>query len=235
MNDFRLRTLKPRYEQLFASCQIRSSWLDRIASAAATIQSLRSRYYDAIAAQTSVPWWFTGILHYRDLGFQEAHLHNGDPLTGRTLRNPPGRPNFLPANGRTYTFVESAVDALRWQTFDTAQDRSISAWLWRFELWNGFDYAIRGMNSEYLWNGTSHFGSGNNRGRFLPDKRFDPNAQSEQAGAAAILWYFYYKGMIDSGLQDNVGTPQIHAPAFAGNLTRIMTVPTVGLVRFTGY
>lgn len=196
MDDFRLRTLKPHYEQLFASCQIRSSWLDRITSAADTIFRLRSQYYDAIEAHTTIPWWFTGILHYRESSFREAHLHNGDPLTGRTYREPPNRPAAPPTNGRVYTFVESAVDALRWKTFDTAQDRSIAAWLWRLELWNGFGYAMRGINSEYLWNGTNHFGSGIHRGKFVADGSFDPNAPSEQVGAAALLWYFYYKGAI---------------------------------------
>ena len=168
--------------------------------------SLRPQYYDAIAAQTTVPWWFTGILHYRESSFAEAHLHNGDPLTGRTYHEPAGRPLSAPANGVRYTFIESAVDALRLKTFDAAQDQSIAAWLWRFELWNGFGYAMRGINSEYLWNGTNQFGSGNNRGKFVADGTFDPNAQSEQVGAAALLWYLYYKGMLDSGLQNNTGT-----------------------------
>ncbi|HEY9666182.1 MAG TPA: hypothetical protein V6C91_05220 [Coleofasciculaceae cyanobacterium] len=216
MADFRLRTLKPHYEQLFSSCQIRSSWLDRIASAADTIVRLRSQYYDAIEAHTTIPWWFTGILHYREASFRDAHLHNGDPLTGRTYREPPNRPAAPPANGRVYTFVESAVDALRWKTFDTAQDRSIAAWLWRFELWNGFGYAMRGINSEYLWNGTNHFGSGIHRGKFVADGSFDPNAPSEQVGAAALLWYFYYKGTI----QENSGT---------ATLNRFDTSPAVGL------
>ncbi|HEY9601916.1 MAG TPA: hypothetical protein V6C85_09920, partial [Allocoleopsis sp.] len=153
-----------------------------------------------IESQTTVPWWFVGILHYRESGFREAHLHNGDPLTARTVHEPAGRPMAAPAYGATYTFIESAVDALRWKTFDTAQDRSIAAWIWRFEYWNGFGYAMRGINSEYLWNGTNHFGSGPHQGKYTADSRFDPNAKSEQAGAVAILWYFYYKGLLDSGV-----------------------------------
>ncbi|HEY9673127.1 MAG TPA: hypothetical protein V6D11_16915 [Waterburya sp.] len=187
---------------------------------------LRPQYYDAIAAQTTVPWWFTGILHYRESSFTEAHLHNGDPLTERTYHEPAGRPPSLPANGVRYSFIESAVDALRLKTFDTAQDRSIAAWLWRFELWDGFGYAMRGINSEYLWNGTNQFGSGNNRGKFLADGTFDPNAQSDQVGAAALLWYLYYKGMIDSGLQDNVAASNLggsDTPIIATSSTAMFT------------
>ncbi|HEY9667605.1 MAG TPA: hypothetical protein V6C91_12425 [Coleofasciculaceae cyanobacterium] len=204
MNDFRLQTLKPHYQQLFANCKIRSSWLPKLEETTHRIISLRSRYYDAIAVSTTVPWWFVGILHYRESGFRDVHLHNGDPLTNRTVRPPADRPFAAPANGFAYSFVESGVDALRWKSFDTAKDRSIEAWLWRFELWNGFEYAQRGLNSEYLWNGTNHFGSGNNRGKIFADGRFDPNAQSEQVGAAAIVWYMLHKGILDSGVQQPV-------------------------------
>jgi lysozyme family protein len=206
MNDFRLRTMKPRYQELFDTCKIRSSWLPRIEEFVQKIVSLRSTYYEAIQAQTTAPWWFIGILHYREATFAETHLHNGDPLTGRTYHVPAGRPEAPPANGIAYTFVESAVDALRLKTYDQVQDRSIPAWLWRFEMWNGWGYAMRGINSEYLWNGTNHFGSGNNRGKFVADGRFDPNATSEQVGAATLLWYFHYKGMLDSGVEDSSAT-----------------------------
>lgn len=200
MHDFRLRTLKPRYEELYASCKVRSSWLERITNVADKIVSLRSQYA-AIETQTTVPWWFVGILHYRQAAFQDAHLYNGDPLTSRTVREPSGRPAASPANGQTYTFVESAVDALRWKEFDRAKDRSIPAWLWRFEIWGGFGYAMRGLNSEYLWNGTNHFGSGKNRGKFVTGNLFDANATSDQVGAAAVLWYLQNKGIIASNGQ----------------------------------
>jgi lysozyme family protein len=214
MSDFRLETLKPRYEQLFASALIRSSWLDRINQTVETMMRLRSPYYDVIEAQTTVPWWFTGILHYRQSNFGEVHLHNGDPLTNRTIREPMGRPQAPPANGLLYTFIESAIDALRGKDFHTAQDRSIAAWLWRFELWNGWGYAMRGINSEYLWNGTNHFGSGQNRGTYVADQIFDPNAESHQIGAAALLWFLYHKGIIDTRMEGNSQPPvatNVHA------------------------
>lgn len=195
--DFQLNVLKPRYQQLWATCQLRKSWLDRVGAIAKQIVSYRP-HYDAIEQATTVPWWFVGILHYRTSNFGNAHLHNGDPLTGRTVRNPAGRPFHPPANGHSYTFAESAIDALRGQQFDRDPDRSVEAWLWRFDLWNGFRYLEQGLNSEYLWNGTNHFGSGNNRGKYLPNGVFDPNSQPEQVGTAAILWYLYHQGMLNS-------------------------------------
>jgi lysozyme family protein len=209
MNDFKLNVLKPRYEQLFSSCQIRSSWLPQIQTIADTLVSLRTQY-DGIEAQTTVPWWFIGILHYRASNFQAAHLHNGDPLTGRTVRFPEGRPIAPPANGLIYTFAESAIDALGMVKYDKAKDRSMAAWLWRFEMWDGFgsfNYARKGINSEYLWNGTNHFGSGQNQGKFTPDNQFDPYAKSDRVGAAAILWYLLYKGILGADGQQLLSTP----------------------------
>jgi len=232
MYDFQLRVLKPRYEELFTSCKIRSSWFPKVQEIAQTIMSLRSQYYNAIEAQTRVPWWFVGILHYRESGFREAHLHNGDPLTARTVHEPAGRPLALPNNGRVYTFVESAVDALQLKTFDTAQDRSIAAWIWRFEYWNGFGYAMRGINSEYLWNGTNHFGSGLHQGMYMADGRFDPNVRSEQAGAAAILWYFYYKGLLESDIQPQIGAfngTNMYAPTTSNGVDASMSYPIGGV------
>ena len=233
MYDFQLRVLKPRYEELFASCKIRSSWFPKVQEIAQTIISLRSHYYNAIEAQTTVPWWFVGILHYRESGFREAHLHNGDPLTARTVREPVGRPLALPQNGRVYTFVESAVDALQLKDFDTADDRSIAAWIWRFEYWNGFGYAMRGINSEYLWNGTNHFGSGLHQGMYMTDGRFDPNARSEQAGAAAILWYLYYKGLLEADIQpqqiDAFNGASTYAPTLSNGVNALASYPMGGV------
>jgi lysozyme family protein len=205
MNDLRLSVLKPRYQELFTSCQIRSSWLERIASVAEYIVNKRSQYAP-IEAQTTTPWWFIGILHYREANFQDAHLHNGDPLTNRTIRFPEGRPLASPANGIAYTFFESAVDALCMMKYDKAKDRSAGAWLWRFEMWDGFDYAKRGINSEYLWNGTNHFGSGANQGIFVAEGQFDPFGKSDRVGAGAILWYFLYKGMLGAEAQELLQT-----------------------------
>jgi lysozyme family protein len=218
MNDFRLGVQKPRYEELFASCKIRSRWLSQIQAIAEKIVSVR-RQYDAIETQTTVPWWFIGIIHYREANFQEAHLHNGDPLTSRTVHFPEGRPVAPPANGLIYTFVESAIDALCAIKYDKAKDRSIAAWLWRFEMWDGFGYAMRGLNSEYLWNGTNHFGSGQNQGKVLADGQFDPNAQSDRVGAAALVWYFLYKGMLDAGTLQQSGTPDRASSYEAATLT----------------
>lgn len=204
-SDLRLRTLKPQYEQLFATCQLRRSCLEPTGRIAQEILQ-RQGDYGLVERQTGVPWWFVGILHYRELDFRDAHLHNGDSLTNRTIRYPQGRPIAPPANGQPYTFVESAIDALRWKQFHTAKDHSIGAMLWGFELWNNFCDVKGGKNSEYLWNGTNHFSSSQYWNQSLIGNNNDSYGQGHKIGAAAIVWYLYYQGMLNQRLQ--FATPQ---------------------------
>ncbi|NEO51406.1 MAG: hypothetical protein F6K55_47970 [Moorea sp. SIO4A3] len=78
-SDFRLRTLKPQYEQLFATCQLRGSCLELTGPIAQEILQ-RLGDYRLVERQTGVPWWFVGILHYRELEFRDADLHNGEGI-----------------------------------------------------------------------------------------------------------------------------------------------------------
>jgi lysozyme family protein len=195
---FRLSNRKPVYKQLWESCKIRAKWSDRVEEAYARISATQEREICLqIERTTTVPWWFVGILWYRESNLShERHLHNGDPLTGKTIQMPKNRPLHSPQNGKRYTFLESAIDALRWKGYDLAKDRSIEAWLWRLELWNGFGYALHGMNSEYLWNGSNHFGDPPHRGKFVADDEFDPNAESDQVGAATLMYWMHVRGEI---------------------------------------
>lgn len=196
MSDYRLSIRKAAYQKLFDSCQLRANWQPRIEEAIATILEGRSRY-EFIEEKTTVPWWFVGILHYRESTCSfKCHLHNGDPLTRRTVQVPKGRPTAPPQKGSSYTWEESAIDALVWKTYHNAKDTSIAAWLWRFELWNGFGYAMRGLNSEYLWGGCNHFGSPPHCGKFVADGRFDSRAESHQVGAAVLLWAMNQRGLL---------------------------------------
>jgi lysozyme family protein len=60
MNDFRLSVLKPHYEELFNNCLLRNRWLDQISATAEQIVNFKDQY-QAVEAQTTVPWWFVGI------------------------------------------------------------------------------------------------------------------------------------------------------------------------------
>src|SRR4051812_29586596 len=70
--------------------------------------------YKLVSKQARIPWWCIAAIHSLEAGLSfRCHLHNGDPLSDRTVRVPKGRPATPPANGiLPYSWVESAVDAL---------------------------------------------------------------------------------------------------------------------------
>jgi lysozyme family protein len=49
--------------------------------------------YERVGALAKVPWYFIGIVHGLEASFHfSGHLHNGDPLSTRTVHVPAGRP-----------------------------------------------------------------------------------------------------------------------------------------------
>lgn len=137
--------------------------------------------YDAIADEVNVPWYFVSIIHCMEgsLNFH-THLHNGDPLTARTVHDPAGRPI---TGNPPFSFHESAIDALKIEHLVPLLDTSIPGLLFAFESFNGFGSRAHGINSPYLWSFSNHY----TKGKFIADHVFDPNAVSNQAGAAVLL------------------------------------------------
>jgi lysozyme family protein len=116
-----------------------------------------------------------------ECGFDfSAHLHNGDPLTARTIQVPKGRPA---AGTPPFTWRESAVDALTMKKLDRVQDWSAPSMLHLLERYNGLGYRKRGLPSPYLWSFSNHY----EKGKFVKDGVYDPNAVSKQCGAAVML------------------------------------------------
>ena len=147
--------------------------------------------YQAVGDPLGIPWYFIGCIHALEGGFDfNAHMFNGDPLTARTVRVPRGQPETLPANGVSYTWEESATAAMRFKGFDLDGDWSLPRLLYRWEGYNGFGYRSRGVPTPYLWSFSTLY----DKGRFVADHQFDPNARSKQAGAATMV-----KGLIDQG------------------------------------
>ena len=144
------------------------------------------RYRDSyveIEEQTGVPWWFCGLLHGMECGFNfRQHLHNGDSLAGRTRRVPRGYPR---SGSPPFTWEESALDALRIKGYDKVRNWSIENVAWLAENFNGWGYRLYHSEtlSPYLWSGTTHY----RRGKYVVDGRYSPTAVSKQAGVMAIL------------------------------------------------
>lgn len=176
---------KRGYAAMWSAATLRPTWRARATSALTKIEAGRERY-KAVQTATGVPWRFVGVLHHMEgrCNFN-THLHNGDPLTGRTTHVPAGRPVAAPANGIRYDWTESAIDALRLKGLHTIP---VDEWtepraLYEAERYNGFGYFARGVNSAYVWSGTSQYVSG----KYVADGQWSASAVSKQIGVAAIL------------------------------------------------
>lgn len=138
--------------------------------------------YENISKQTTVPWYVVGIIHGLEGSFNfKKHLHNGDPLTDRTVNVPEGRPK---TGNPPFTFEESAIDALNMKKSQFPKNWGyIEDVLYFLERYNGLGYRNKGLNTPYLWSGSNHY----IKGKYVSDGRYDPNAVSKQIGAAVIL------------------------------------------------
>jgi len=172
--------LRPIYESLYASCRIRPERAGEVAWHRKKLLQYRQRYA-AVAAKTGVPWWFIGVVHALEASFNfNGHLHNGEPLTARTVQVPKNRPPvWSPPND----WESSALDALTYERLIGLDDWSVAAALYRWESYNGFGYYRRKINSPYLWSFSEHY----TKGKFVSDGKFNPDAVSKQCGAAVML------------------------------------------------
>lgn len=174
--------LRDNYRELFSSAKVAPGHQPDVDHTIRRLMAHKARY-KATGKPLDVPWWFLGIVHQLEgSGNFHTHLHNGDPLTARTVNVPAGRP---PDGHPPFTWEFSAHDALRHEGFAHQDDWSISHALFRFEQFNGFGYRNlpHPIPSPYLWSFSQHY----TRGKFDRDKHFNPDLVSAQCGAAVLL------------------------------------------------
>ena len=174
-------SLKAEYERNWACLEIRPGRLSE-ANAVARKALNGKPTYQQIERLTGVPWHFTALCHYRESNFDfDTYLGNGESLHRVTTIVPKGRGPFA-------TFVDGAVDAFRIENFVGAQDWGIARMLFRLEAFNGFGYHAKGVNSPYLYGGSTLYGPPEARaGKFVRDHVFDSNHVDSQLGTAVIL------------------------------------------------
>lgn len=174
--------LRGDYAQLISTMVVKPEWRQAINKRVKTINDNRSRYQE-IEKQTNVPWYFIGLIHYRESACDfSKHLHNGDPLTARTKQHPRG----YPKTGKPpFTFEESAIDALRHQKLHENDDWSLERMAYLLEEYNGWGYRNirKPINSPYLWSGTNHY----RIGKFIRDGKYSASAVDKQLGLMPIL------------------------------------------------
>jgi len=125
-----------------------------------------------------------------------THLHNGDPLTARTTHVPAGRPS---TGNPPFSWEESAVDALGYDGASSIKEWDLATILYFLEGYNGWGYRTGAgqattppKRSAYLWSMTNQY----EKGKYVADGKFDPNAVSTQAGVCAILKECENRGLI---------------------------------------
>lgn len=175
------QALRDEYEALFDTCApsvpgpVRAAWSKIVLN--------RDTYTAAGAKAGGVPWHVVGVLHSLEAsGRFDRHLHNGDPLSARTVHVPAGRPT---TGTPPFAWQDSAADALVFDGFAKWKDWTIGGTLYQLEAWNGWGYRRfhPGVLSPYLWAGCQHYTSG----KYVADGSFSPTAVSKQIGAAVLL------------------------------------------------
>jgi lysozyme family protein len=173
--------LKDEYTALWAEMAIRQNKLPEINAIVNKIVANKARYV-AVQDSTSVPWYVIAAIHSLEASLRfDRHLHNGDPLTAKTVQVPAGRPPGNPP----FTWEESAADALAYDGITTNTDWSIERIAYIFENFNGWGYRRYHpeVKSPYLWSYSNHYTSG----KYVADGQWSPTAVSQQCGAMVII------------------------------------------------
>ena len=131
------------------------------------IVSARPRL-ETVGQAIGTPWYVVGIIWLLNFGGSSSvHMHNGDPLTGRTVHVPAGRPI---TGDPPFPWDASSIDALKGFGLDNLNSDDLTPPLNAIERSNGIGYRARGVSSPYLWSFTSGYTAGN----FVADGQFDP-------------------------------------------------------------
>lgn len=139
---------------------------------------LNWHHYIQVEQKTNVPWQIIAALHANECAFDlEKQILNGEKWNKKTRKVPKNLGPFK-------NWIDSAVFALDYVNPHFSGNISIAYVLAFLESWNGWGYRSKGVNSPYLWALTNH---GIGVGKFVRDGIYDPNAESKQLGAAALI------------------------------------------------
>jgi lysozyme family protein len=179
--DTQFSTIASECNAMYAACIVDQDRKSNVDFYVSRLLKFKSTYMSVGIELNGIPWQLVGIVHGMEAGFDfSRHLHNGDPLTDRTVRVPKGRP----ATGNPpFGWHESAIDALMLKGLHQIASWSRARTIYELERYNGFGYRLRALATPYLWSFTNLYV----KGKYVRDHEFDPEAVSKQCGAAAIL------------------------------------------------
>ena len=133
--------------------------------------------YEAVAEKTGVPAELIAAIHWRESsGNFDTYLHNGDPL---------GKPTtHVPAGLNYSNWEDAACDAMtRYIDQDKLDKDDINTYYDVAERYNGLGYRNKGVQSPYVWAGTTNYSGG----KYVADGVYDANYVDRQLGVAVML------------------------------------------------
>ena len=184
--------LRNEYENLFNSCIIRPGNINAVNEIVANLHTNKQRYQN-VSESMGIPWGFIAVIHNMEASLNfTKHLHNGDPLTSRTVQVPAGRPK---SGNPPFTWEESAADALALKGLGSQTDWSLAGTLYQLERYNGWGYRLYHQHvlSPYLWGYSNLYTSG----KYIADGTWSDIAVSKQCGSAVLLRRMAENGQID--------------------------------------
>jgi lysozyme family protein len=216
-------SLAQEYRRLYAAAIRPERLAETVRLARRLAEPSRAARYRAVGDRIGVPWFVVAIIHALEAGLDfDRHLHNGDPLSGRTVRAPKGRPL---TGTPPFAWEDSAADALTLAGLAAWDDWSVAGVAYVLERYNGFGYRRRSPSvpSPYLWSFTPAYVSG----KYVADHVWSDTAVSRQCGGMALL-----RALGDAGLAEladgaaagpeqatvSAATPQGREPAGAAGV-----------------
>lgn len=184
--------IRQEYAYNWDRCVVGKEWTPLVEKYVAKYKA-NKHIYQQISALTpnKIPPRVIAVIHMKESSMDfETHLHNGDSLARRTVQVPAGMPKAPPSNGKRYTFIESALDALKHDGLFDVKDWSIGNTHLILEKYNGRGYrtgagrnTIPKNSSPYTYSGTQFYISG----QYVKDGKFSPTTKAKNLGCMAFL------------------------------------------------
>jgi len=203
------KNLKEEYERLYKECKIKTNKFTAVDRLVDLLISYKDKYL-SVAEKVGVPWYFIAVIHNMESSQNfHKHLHNGDPLTAKTVHIPAGRPK---KGNPPFTWEESAIDALKLQRLDKIEEWSLGRLLYEIEKYNGWGYRLHHPHvlSPYLWSWSTYYKSG----KYVADGRWSDSAVSRQCGAVVLLRRMDERGDINLSKEYVSDTQELQYPIF---------------------
>lgn len=174
--------LRADYNQMFNTCVTNLGKEAVVEDIVNNLLANKGRYL-AVSGPLGIPWYFVAAIHNMESTRSfTSHLHNGDPLSHRTVQVPAGRPK---TDTPPFTWEQSAADALTMKRLQDWTDWSVAGVLYKAELYNGIGYRAfhPHVKTPYLWSFSNKYTSG----KYIADGTWSETAKSAQCGAAVLL------------------------------------------------